>query len=94
MIANLPLPALHNALMDAPPPTARTVDEQALSLAVTAYQQATTPALLEQLATTWELRAIRLADKLPMSLINDYDRLVRLARWRATQIREDADARR
>lgn len=94
MLPDLSLPALHAHLMAMPIPAGDTVDQQQFYLLLLSYQQATTPASIDQVATTADRRAIRLADRLPMDLINAYDRLVRLARWRARQLREDADARR
>ena len=87
-IADLPLPALHAAVMAAQYATdTGDAPHDGFYRLLTSYQSADARQLAT-LATTCDRRLTRSADVLPLDLASAYARLARLARWRAEQLGE------
>lgn len=95
MLANLPLPQLHEQVQTLDFSTASgSVAHDVFYRLLETYRSTDTPAQLDALATTCNARIMREASTLPLDLLAAYGRLASLARWRARQIEEHVDARR
>jgi hypothetical protein len=86
-LTELSLPELHQRVLTAHYATnTGSAAHDALNWLLTQYQAADDDmTTLTALALTCEHRLARTADHLPLDLINAYNRLARLARWRAAQ---------
>jgi len=95
MLADLPLPQLHERVQTMAPLTdTGSVAHDVFYRLLETYKSTDTPTRLDALATTCNARIMRDASTLPLDLLAAYGRLARLARWRARQIEEHVDARR
>lgn len=84
--AELPLPELHNHVMEFRIPRCDDPAHRRFYLLVGVYRLAATITELRELATTCDRRRQRDRERMPLDLIIEYLRLARLARWRAQQL--------
>lgn len=82
-----PLPELHQHLMQFRPAATASPPHDALAAQIVAYQNAANdPQRLHQIASVSNNRVIRDGMRLPLDVLSAYERLARVARWRAYEL--------